>query len=65
MRYAIISDDSIVNVVVSEPDYAIKQGWVAIADSVNIGATWNGSEWVNLNPVVDGADSISADSVSA
>jgi len=59
MQYADVKNETIVNVVISDPEFAIKQGWVAIADSVGVGWTWNGSEWIDPNPpVFDSADSV-------
>lgn len=61
MRYAIVLNETVVNVTISETDFAVKQGWLEVADSVSVGWIWNGSEWVDPNPpVVDSADSVSA-----
>lgn len=42
MRYAIIENGTVVNVVVAEPDFAEEQGWTPVAGSVATGWAFNG-----------------------
>ena len=45
MRYAIVENGKVVNVVLSDADYAEQQGWVACPDEVSIGWTYDGSSF--------------------
>lgn len=45
-RYAVIENNKVVNIVVSDDEFAAQQGWVACADQVNVGWDFNGSEMV-------------------
>jgi len=60
MGYAEVKDQTIINLVVSDPEYAALRGWVEVADSVGMGWVFQNGEWVNPNPLIDSADSVSA-----
>lgn len=44
MRYAVIENGKVVNVVDAEPEFAEEMGWVLCVDC-RIGDEWNGSEF--------------------
>ena len=43
MKHAVIEDGKVVNVVISEPDFALAQGWVECSDLVDMGWSYDGS----------------------
>jgi hypothetical protein len=59
MPYAVIENDTVVNVVESSPEWAVRQGWVDIPEAVGIGWQRQDGEWIAP------ATWYNADSVSA
>jgi hypothetical protein len=51
MRYAIIQNNRIQNIVIAEKNYAEQQGWVLVEDTVGIGYEFIDGSWVNPNPI--------------
>ena len=47
MRYAVIQNGVVANIVVSDAEFAATQGWVACPDEVGIGWAFDG---VNTSP---------------
>lgn len=47
MKYAIIENGIVVNIVVAEPEYANTQGWVAVTDGAGIGWTYGNNRFVD------------------
>lgn len=48
MRYAIIENGTVVNIVVAEPEYAAEMGWIAATEQACIGGTYSpetGFKW--------------------
>ena len=43
MRYAVIEDGVITNIVVATPEFAAAQGWIECPDEVNIGWSYDGT----------------------
>jgi len=57
MRHAVIENGIIVNIVLSEPDFAAEMGWIACPEYVedqalDIGWSYDGTNWINPNPPV-------------
>ena len=57
MRHAVIENGIIVNIVLSEPDFAAEMGWISCPEYVGdqaiaIGWKYDGTNWVNPNPPV-------------
>ena len=54
MRYAIIKNNIVENIVVADEDYAISQGWLIISEetSVDIGDTYENGVFSKLTPIV-------------
>jgi len=48
-NYAIIENNTIVNVVVAEPEYASAQQWLALPEGAGIGFIFDGTKWKSLN----------------
>lgn len=40
MKFAIISDNTVKNIVLAEPDFAQEQGWVQIPEETLVGIGW-------------------------
>jgi hypothetical protein len=40
MKFAIISDNTVKNIVLAEPDFAQEQGWVQISEETPVGIGW-------------------------
>lgn len=51
MKYAIIENSKVVNLVVSDADYAAQQQWVAATDKVEIGWDYVDGQFVDNRPV--------------
>ncbi len=43
MRYAVIENQKVVNIVEADPEFAATQGWVECPSNVSFGWTFNGS----------------------
>lgn len=48
-NYAVIENNKVVNIVVSEADFAAEQGWVLASEGVSIGWDYNG-DFVDNRP---------------
>lgn len=59
MRYAIIKDGKIANIILADPDYAARRGAIP-ADGFAIGWVWNGSEYAPPEPIPPTIDEIKA-----
>jgi hypothetical protein len=58
MKYAVIKNGVIFNIVEAEPDFAAQMGWITFPDfigtkAVGIGWKFNGSSWTEPDPVVE------------
>jgi hypothetical protein len=58
MKYAIIQNNLVVNIVEAEPDFAAQMGWITYPEYVNektvgIGWQFDGSNWIEPDPVVE------------
>jgi hypothetical protein len=51
MKFAVIENQTVTNLVVSDPEFAQLQGWINCADDVNIG--WSYKDGIFLPPVID------------
>lgn len=49
MRFAIIEDGKVVNIVVATPEFAAQHGWIECPDAVSIG--WDYNDGVITQPV--------------
>lgn len=49
MRYAVIENNKVVNIVLATPAFAQEQGWVECPENVNIG--WDYSDGTATPPV--------------
>ena len=60
--YAVIENNLVVNIVISEHEYAAGQGWVLASEGVGIGWSYIDGNFINENiPVIDVKDKIKAD----
>jgi hypothetical protein len=50
MRYAIIENNKVVNIVLATPEFAQEQGWVECPENVNIG--WDYNDGAATPPVI-------------
>lgn len=48
-NYAIIENNVIVNVCVSNEDYANEQNWTLLPEGAGIGWLYDGQKWINTN----------------
>ena len=51
MRYAIVEGGTVANVVLSDPDYAVQQGWVACPEEAGPGWLYDGT---TFSPNIEG-----------
>lgn len=51
MKYAVIENNKVVNVVVADEEFARQQGWVKCEDSVGIEWDYIDGQFVNNMPV--------------
>lgn len=51
MNYAVINDNVVVNIVISDDEYAKSQGWVLLPDGIGIGWSYINGEFVDNRPV--------------
>lgn len=51
--YAIIESGTVVNIAVSDPEYAASQGWIALPEGVQIGWSYINGEFVDNRPAPD------------
>lgn len=49
-KFAIISDNKVINIVMAEESYAITQGWTPVEDGVNIGFDYINNQFVDNRP---------------
>ena len=49
-NYAVIENGKVVNIVVSEPEYAAQQGWVALPENAGIGWDFDGTNFIDNRP---------------
>jgi len=49
-NYAVIENGKVVNIVVSEPEYAAQQGWVALPKNAGIGWDYVDGQFVDNRP---------------
>ena len=47
MKYAIIENDVVINTVLSDPELAEENGWIAIDEAVGIGCSYVNGEFVD------------------
>jgi hypothetical protein len=58
MKYAVIENGVVINIVVAEPDFAAQMGWVVIPEYVDnkaVGKDWgyDGANWIApIEPIV-------------
>lgn len=45
-KYAVIENNKVINLVISDDEFAAQQGWVVCSDQVNIGWDYNGVDMV-------------------
>ena len=48
-NYAIIENNTIVNIVVAEPEHASAQQWVSLPEGAGIGFVFDGTKWEDPN----------------
>ena len=58
MKYAIIQNNFVANIVEAEPDFAAQMGWIGFPEyvdekAVGIGWQFDGSSWTEPDPVVE------------
>jgi len=51
LRFAIIENHQVINVVIADEDYGVKQGWIVCP--IKVGPGWNLIEGEWIQPVVD------------
>lgn len=49
-KFAIISDNKVINIVMAEESYAITRGWTPVEDGVNIGFDYINNQFVDNRP---------------
>jgi len=50
MKYAIITDGKVVNIVLAEPDVAAERGWIACPEEAGIGWDYDGTNFIDNRP---------------
>lgn len=61
-NYAVIDNNLVVNIVVSESEYAAEQGWILMPEGAGIGWSYIDGAFINENiPIIDVKDKIKAD----
>ena len=53
MKYAVIENDKVINVVVSDPDFAQMQQWIATSDRVEVGWDYIDGQFIDNRPVIE------------
>jgi hypothetical protein len=56
MNYAVIQNEIVVNIVISDEDYAKSQGWVSLPDGAGIGWSYIDGEFVDNRPAPESGD---------
>lgn len=52
-NYAIIENEIVVNIVVSDEDHANAQGWVLLTDGAGIGWSYIDGKFIDKRPVIE------------
>ena len=50
-NYAVVENNLVVNAVISEPDYALQQGWILLPENAGIGWSYENGNFVDHRPV--------------
>jgi len=50
MKYAIITDGKVVNIVLAEPDVAEERGWMECPEETDIGWDYDGTIFIDNRP---------------
>lgn len=53
MRYAIIENDRVANIVLADPDFAAGKGWIECGDDVAIGHAYDGKAFAPVREKLD------------
>lgn len=51
-RYAVVENGEVINLVISDPDFAATQGWVGVTGSESIGWKYENGAFIAPDPVV-------------
>jgi hypothetical protein len=52
MKYAVIENGKVINIVISEPDFAANQGWIECSEKGGIGWDYDGTNFIDNRPIV-------------
>lgn len=50
MKYAVIKDGTVINVVIADPEFAANQGWIECSEEAGIGWDYDGASFIDNRP---------------
>lgn len=50
MKYAVIKDGKVINIVLADPEFALNQGWIECPEEVGIGWDYDDTSFIDNRP---------------
>ena len=58
MEYAVIENNTVINVVLADNEYASQQGWVPLSEGAGIGFSYVDGAFINTRPAPEPAPTV-------